>query len=104
MTSPAPQWLLVNMTKLGVPESALPMLGALKAVGALGLLVGIGVPHIGTAAAIGLLLFFLAAIITHLYAHDRSFGVAVGFLLLAVAALLLGLYARRPMTLSLATL
>jgi hypothetical protein len=91
-----PHWLLTNMTKLGVPESRLPILGALKAAGALGLLVGIGVPVIGTAAAAGLLLFFLAAIMTHLRAHDYSFEVAVVFLLLAGAALLLGLYVKRP--------
>jgi hypothetical protein len=39
-----------------------------------------------TAAAIGLILFFVGAIITHLRARDYSFGLAVAFLLLAVAA------------------
>jgi hypothetical protein len=61
------------------------MLGILKAAGAIGLLVGIGVPLIGTAAAVGLVLFFIGAIITHLRARDYSFGLAVVFLLLAVA-------------------
>jgi hypothetical protein len=65
----------------------------LKAAGAIGLLVGIGVPLIGTAAAIGLILFFVGAIITHLRAQDYSFGLAVAFLLLAVAALVLRLAA-----------
>jgi hypothetical protein len=46
---------------------------------------------IGTVAAIGLILFFVAAIITHLRANDYSFGLAVVFLLLAVAALALQL-------------
>ena len=84
----------IAMAKAGVPESWMTMLGILKAAGALGLLVGIGVPLIGTAAAIGLIVFFVAAIITHLRARDYSFGLAVVFLLLAVAALVLGLYAR----------
>jgi len=75
------------MAKVGVSESWLTTLGILKAAGALGLLVGIRVPLIGIAAAIGLVLFFLAAVITHLRAHDHSFGLAVVFLLLAVAAL-----------------
>jgi len=44
---------------------------------------------IGIAAAVGLVLFFVAAIITHLRARDYSFGLAVVFLLLAVAALVL---------------
>jgi DoxX-like family len=93
--------VLTNMAKAGVPESWIPMLGALKAAGALGLLVGLGVPLIGTAAAVGLILFFVAAIITHLRAHDYSFGLAVGFLLLAVAALVGGLYARGSVPLTL---
>src|SRR6266446_2537264 len=81
----------IAMAKAGVPESWMTMLGILKAAGALGLLVGIGVPLIGTAAAVGLSLFFVAAIITHLRARDYSFGLAVVFLLLAVAALVLRL-------------
>ena len=83
--------ILINMAKVGVSESWITMLGALKAAGALGLLVGIGVPVIGTAAAVGLILFFVGAIITHLRAHDYSFGLAIVFLLLAMAALVLRL-------------
>jgi hypothetical protein len=69
------------------------MLGALKAAGALGLLVDIGMPLIGTAAAIGLVLFFVGAIVTHLRARDYSFGLAVVFLGLAMTALALRLAA-----------
>ena len=83
--------ILINMAKVGVSESWITILGILKAAGALGLLIGIGVPLIGIAAAVGLVLFFVAAIITHLRAHDYSFGLAVVFLLLAVAAPLLRL-------------
>src|SRR5437588_12922108 len=81
--------VLIKMAKAGVPESWITMLGILKAAGAVGLLIGIGVPLIGMAAAIGLILFFVGAIITHLRAHDYSFGLALVFLLLAVAALVL---------------
>ena len=83
--------VLINMAKAGVSESWITSLGILKAAGAIGLLVGIGVPLIGTAAAIGLILFFVGAIIIHLRARDYSFGLAVVFLLLAVAALVLRL-------------
>jgi DoxX-like family len=83
--------VLTNMAKAGVSESWITMLGTLKAAGALGLLVGIRVPPIGTAAAVGLVLFFVAAIITHLWARDYSFGLGVVFLLLAVTALALRL-------------
>jgi DoxX-like family len=91
----------IAMAKAGVPESWMTMLGVLKAAGALGLLVGIGVPLIGTAAAVGLIVFFVAAIITHLRARDYSLGLAVVFLLLAVGALMLGLNARGSVALAL---
>ncbi len=81
--------ILINMARVGVSESWLTTLGILKAAGALGLLIGIRVPLIGIAAAIGLVLFFVAAIITHLLGRDYSFGLAIVFLLLAVAALVL---------------
>jgi hypothetical protein len=84
----------IAMARAGVPDSWMTTLGILKAAGALGLLVGIVVPPVGTAAAIGLVLFFIGAIVTHLRAHDYTFGLATMFLALAVAALVLGLYAR----------
>jgi hypothetical protein len=55
------------------------------------LLVGIFFPVIAIAAAIGLILFFVAAIVTHLRSLDFSLGLAGVFLLLAVAALVLRL-------------
>ena len=89
--------IIPPMARAGVPESWLTFpIGTLKTAGALGLLLGlVGVPLIGTAAAIGLILFFVCAIYTHVRAGDYSpqFGLANGFLLLAVAALVLGLTA-----------
>ncbi len=91
------QPILPGMVKAGVPESWLTFpIGTLKTAGAVGLLLGlIGVPLIGTAAAIGLSLFFVCALYTHVRASDYSsqFGLAIGFLLLAVAALMAGLAA-----------
>ena len=81
----------IAMAKAGVPESWMTSLGVFKAAGALGLLVGIGVPMIGIAAAVGLMLFFVGAIITHLRGRDYSLGPAMLFLLLAAAALALRL-------------
>jgi hypothetical protein len=91
-----PKWLLANMTRVGVREPWLPVLGLLKAAGALGVFVGIRVPLIGVVAAVGLILFFVGAIITHLRARYYSLGVPIGFLLLAIAAFALELYARGP--------
>lgn len=42
----------------------------------------------GITAAGGLVLFFIAAIISHLRAQDYSLGLAVAFLMLAVALVL----------------
>ena len=82
-----PQWLVANMTKARVPQSRLFSLGALKAAGALGLLVGLGVPRLGVVAAVGLALFFVGAIVTHLRAHWYAFTYPAVFLLLAVGSL-----------------
>ena len=62
------------MARVGVPESWLTFpIGTLKVAGALGLLLGLaGVPLIGTAAAIGLVLYFVCAIYTHVRAGDYS--------------------------------
>jgi hypothetical protein len=54
--------VLDNFTKWGGSPSWLVTLGILKAAGALGLLLGIGVTPIGVAAALGLVLFFVGAI------------------------------------------
>jgi hypothetical protein len=87
--------ILPGMARAGVPESWLTFpIGTLKTAGAAGLLLGLaGVPLVGTAAAIGLVLFFVCAVYTHLRAGDYSpqFGLALGFLGLAVASLALGL-------------
>jgi hypothetical protein len=93
----------IAMARAGVPDSWMTTLGILKAAGAVGLLAGVGVPVIGAAAAMGLVLFFVVAIIVHLRAHDYTFGLAVVFLVLAVASLVLGLHTRRPPSLALLT-
>jgi NAD/NADP transhydrogenase alpha subunit len=86
------EFVLSTAAKVGVSESWMTTLGTLNAAAALGLLLGlIGVPLIGTAAAVGLVLYFVGAIITHLRARDHSIGPAAAFLVLAVAALVLGL-------------
>ena len=56
-------FVLANSAKVHVPRSWLPMLGTLKLAGALGLLVGLGLPVIGIAAATGLVLYFIGAVI-----------------------------------------
>jgi hypothetical protein len=85
--------VLANMSSLGIPHSWLFTLGALKTAGALGLLVGIGIPLIGVAAAAGLVLFFVGAVLSHARARAAAptYAYPGTFLLLAVGSLVLRL-------------
>jgi hypothetical protein len=85
-------WIVDNMTKYGIPHSWLFPLGAVKAAGAAGLLVGIAVPPIGAAATIGLLLYFVGAIIAVVRARWYShIPFPAAFLILAASSLVVQL-------------
>ncbi|MGH2885051.1 MAG: DoxX family protein [Solirubrobacteraceae bacterium] len=62
-------------------------LGVVLASGALGLLLGFALPSLGTAAAIGLVVYFLCALSAHARARDPQIAGAVIFLALVVVAL-----------------
>ena len=66
-------------------------LGTLLACGAVGLLTGFAVPVFGTAAAIGLVVYFICAVSAHIRVRDPKVAGAVSFLAMAVAALVVGL-------------
>jgi hypothetical protein len=83
--------VVVVMTNGRVPLSWMNMLGAFKTAGALGIVIGLTVPWIGAAAAIGVVLFFICAVLAHLRVGDKGFGLAVVFGLSGVATLLLNL-------------
>jgi hypothetical protein len=88
--------ILPGMAKAGVPVSWLTFpIGTLKTAGALGLAAGLAFRPLGVAAAIGLVLFFVCAIYTHIRASDYSpqFYLANGFLALNVAVLAVTLQA-----------
>jgi hypothetical protein len=64
------RFVLANSAEVGVPRSWLPALGAVKLAGAVGLVVGLlGISALGIAAAAGLVLFFVGAVVTHLRAQ-----------------------------------
>lgn len=88
------RFVLANSAEVGVPQSWLPGLAALKAAGAAGLLLGLaGVRPIGVAAAVGLVLFFAGALVFHARARvfyniafpGAFWALAIGSLALAVA-------------------
>ncbi|MCY0944432.1 DoxX family protein [Streptomyces antarcticus] len=81
--------ILASMRKVEVPDSWLPRLAALKAAGAAGLVAGLWIPPIGAAAAAGVTLYFIGAVIAHLRVKDYELAPATVLALLAAAALIL---------------
>ena len=77
--------------KMRVPRWWTLPLGALLAVGTLGLLVGFAVTPLGTLAAGGLVLYFVGAFGAHLRARNYQLGPWAVFFSLAVAALVVNL-------------
>lgn len=83
-------WILENLSKYGVPQRWITPLGVAKAAGALGVLVGFAIPAIAVAAAVGLVLYFVGAVIfvarSRWYSHLPFPGL---YLLLALGTLVL---------------
>ncbi len=76
-----------------VPPSWIAMLGATKAAGGIGLLVGsLWFPQLALMAAAGLVLFFVGALIFHIRAHVYyNIYIPGAFFAFAAASLILGL-------------
>lgn len=76
---------------MGVPRSWLPTLAVLKLAGAGGLFVGhLGLRHIGIAAALGLVLYFVGAVVVHVRARVFSnIAFPGGYLLLSLLSVAL---------------
>ncbi|WP_375484665.1 DoxX family protein [uncultured Mycobacterium sp.] len=86
-------FVLANSARVGVPQSWLPMLGTLKLAGAVGLVAGLfGLRLIGVVAAVGLVLFFIGALVVHVRSRVLSnIAFPGGYLLLSAASLGLAL-------------
>ncbi|MGC0330253.1 hypothetical protein RKD23_003243 [Streptomyces sp. SAI-170] len=66
------EWVVAPLTEYGVPQSWWNRLAGAKAAGSAGMLVGLALPWVGVAAAIGLALYFTGAVVAVLRA--RSYG------------------------------
>lgn len=86
--------VVANLATVGVPERAIPGLGALEIAATLGLLAGLLWWPLGLAAAVGSVAYFVGAIAAHLRARDSAVGPAAGMLAFCAAALVLVLLAR----------
>lgn len=66
------KWVVEPLADYGVPRSWWPWLGAAKAAGAVGLLVGLVLPVVGVLAGVGLALYFAGAVVTVLRARSYA--------------------------------
>ncbi|MFI6005549.1 DoxX family protein [Streptomyces sp. NPDC051366] len=81
--------IVASMQKVQVPDAWLPRLATLKAAGATGLVAGLWVTPLGVAAAVGVTLYFIGAVISHLRVKDFELAPAAILALVAAAALAL---------------
>lgn len=75
-----------TMARLGAVR-VIPLLVAAKMVAAVGLLVGLAVPPVATAAAGGLIVFFVLAIAAHLRVKDSLADTAAAIVLALLSAI-----------------
>lgn len=68
--------VVATMNGVGVTDTQIPVLAMLELLGALGLIVGIWIPVIGTASAVALTLYFGGAVAAHLRSHAPAVEVA----------------------------
>ena len=81
---------------VGVPARMFPVLALLEVAGGVGLLAGIGLRPLGVAAGIGLVVYFIGAVTSHLRKRDLvpgHLGPPVMMLAISTAALALRLAA-----------
>jgi hypothetical protein len=83
--------------RLDIPVSLTVPFAILLGSAAAGLLAGLAVPGLGTAAAAGLVAYFLIALAAHLRAHDLQLAWPLIYLSLAGAALATGLAHHGPL-------
>ena len=80
---------------VGVPLRVFSILAACEFAGALGLLAGIIRPSLGIAASVGLVAYFVGAVVGHLRVGDvKGLGPAAFMLFLSTACLILRVLSR----------
>ncbi|MEU3986551.1 DoxX family protein [Streptomyces sp. NPDC026672] len=85
---------LKTMAKVGFPEDKLWLLAIAEFAGAVGLVVGLFWWPLGLAAAIGVILYFVGAAVSHIRVSDKEYVPALVLMLAAVAAFVLRLLSR----------
>ena len=84
---------------IGVPLRYFPLLAASEFAGALGVVLAIWWPPLGVAAGIGLVVYFVGAVASHLRVGDvKGIGPAAFMLVVAAAALVMRILTSRSGT------
>jgi len=79
--------IVASMKKLKVPVERLPLLGAIKILGAIGVAIGFQKVRLGELAGVGLCLYFAIATVTHTRVKDSVKDTAPAFILFVVSVL-----------------
>ncbi|MSZ54652.1 MAG: DoxX family protein [Actinobacteria bacterium] len=82
-----PEQLVEQMKKLKVPADRLPLLGAIKIAGAIGLAIGFQKVRLGELAGICLALYFAIAVVTHTRVKDSVKDTLPAFMLCVMSLL-----------------
>jgi uncharacterized membrane protein YphA (DoxX/SURF4 family) len=86
--------MIENMRVVNVSVPQMRVLGVLEVLATIGLVVGLWVPGLGIAAAIGAVVYFADAVVAHIRAHEKHVQPAAVLLVLSVATLVVLLLAR----------
>ena len=81
--------IMTVMAAVGFPENRLWLLAAVETAGGAGLVLGLFWWPIGVAAAVGVILYFIAALGAHLRVKDKNVAGALVLLVVAMATLVL---------------
>ena len=82
--------VVAGLSRVGVPRAWFPWLAGCEFAGALGLLAGLVYRPLGIAAATGVVLYFIGAVIAHIRASDvKGLTAPGGLLVVGVATLAL---------------
>lgn len=82
-----PEKLVEEMKKLKVPVGRLPLLGAIKILGAIGVAIGFQKVRLGELAGVGLCMYFAIATVTHTRIKDTVKDTAPAFVLFVLSVL-----------------
>ena len=79
--------ILATTSRLGIPAEKVPVLGGVKILAVIGLLVGTDYVRLAQLTGLCLVLYFSAAVLTHVRVRDGARNTAPAFVMLAVCGL-----------------